>query len=189
MDFTNEKCVMLIDDSLPLGLIEFPIPILKAPPERIKAIREALYEDEFAYLTVVDFSNLAQGCKTYSEFIEKMAQTDEAALSYLGIALCGNKKKMNKLTGSLPLLRENEKGTCLSPSGEIVPFGHQFCRRGSKKRAGNSRPLFYSFTGSRAAFSCRARDRRRSAGTCLPPLRYSRSSRPSSLPSAGAPRD
>ena len=82
-----------------------PIPILKAPPERIKAIREALYEDEFAYLTVVDFSNLAQGCKTYSEFIEKMAQTDEAALSYLGIALCGNKKKMNKLTGSLPLLR------------------------------------------------------------------------------------
>ena len=94
MDFTNEKCVMLIDDSLPLGLIEFPIPILKAPPERIKAIREALYEDEFAYLTVVDFSNLAQGCKTYSEFIEKMAQTDEAALSYLGIALCGNKKKL-----------------------------------------------------------------------------------------------
>ena len=105
MDFTNEKCVMLIDDSLPLGLIantaaimgitlgqkmpevvgvdvanrsgrthlgiiEFPIPILKAPPERIKAIREALYEDEFAYLTVVDFSNLAQGRKTYSEFIE-----------------------------------------------------------------------------------------------------------------------
>ena len=47
----------------PLGLIEFPIPILKAPPERIKAIREALYEDEFAYLTVVDFSNLAQGCR------------------------------------------------------------------------------------------------------------------------------
>ena len=35
MDFTNEKCVMLIDDSLPLGIIEFPIPILKAPPERI----------------------------------------------------------------------------------------------------------------------------------------------------------
>ena len=110
MDFTNEKCVMLIDDSLPLGLIEFPIPILKAPPERIKAIREALYEDEFAYLTVVDFSNLAQGCKTYSEFIEKMAQTDEAALSYLGIALCGNKKKMNKLTGSLRCCGKMKKG-------------------------------------------------------------------------------
>ena len=140
MDFTNEKCVMLIDDSLPLGLIantaaimgitlgqkmpevvgadvadrsgrthlgiiEFPVPVLKAPPERIKAIREALYEDEFACLTVVDFSDLAQGCKTYQEFIEKMAQTDESTLSYLGIALCGNKKKINKLTGSLPLLR------------------------------------------------------------------------------------
>lgn len=85
---------------------------LKGPAERIKAIREALYEDEFAYLTVVDFSNLAQGCKTYSEFIEKMAQTDEAALSYLGIALCGNKKKMNKLTGSLAAAAvKMEKGT------------------------------------------------------------------------------
>ena len=181
MDFTNEKCVMLIDDSLPLGLIEFPIPILKAPPERIKAIREALYEDEFAYLTVVDFSNLAQGCKTYSEFIEKMAQTDEAALSYLGIALCGNKKKMNKLPGLFPA----EGGW----DGKAPRSGPAAPNRLKGPFSVEENGPFCGVICSPAAFSCRARDRRRSAGTCLPPLRYSRSSRPSSLPSAGAPRD
>ena len=46
-----------------------------------------------------------QGCKTYEEFTGNMAQTPEADLSYLGVALCGPKKKVNKLTGHMPLLR------------------------------------------------------------------------------------
>ncbi|MCB7317356.1 DUF2000 domain-containing protein [Lacrimispora sp. 210928-DFI.3.58] len=107
MDLQNEKCVMIIDGHLPLGIIantaaimgitlgkkmpevvgadvtdktgnehlgiiEFPVPILKGNLESIKAIREKLYEPDFSDLTVVDFSDLAQGCKTYNEFIEKM---------------------------------------------------------------------------------------------------------------------
>ena len=55
MDLQNEKCVMVLDEHLPLGLI----------------------------------ANTAA----------------EADLSYFGVALCGPKKKVNKLTGSLPLLR------------------------------------------------------------------------------------
>lgn len=140
MDLQNEKCVMVIDESLPLGLIantaaimgitmgkempevvsadvtdqsgnqhlgiiEFPVPILKGTPEVIKEIREKLYQPEFQDLSVVDFSNLAQGCKTYEEFIEKMAAVPESSLQYLGVAVCGPKKKVNKLTGSMPLLR------------------------------------------------------------------------------------
>jgi len=140
MDLQNEKCVMVIDEHLPLGLIantaaimgitlgkkmpdvvgadvtdktgnehlgiiEFPVPILKGNREDIKTIREKLYESDFAELTVVDFSELAQGCKTYDEFIEKMKDVSEADLNYLGIAICGPKKKVNKLTGSMPLLR------------------------------------------------------------------------------------
>jgi len=54
------------------GLKEFPVPILKGNVEMIKSIRKKLYEPEFSDLTVVDFSDLAQGCKTYDEFIEKM---------------------------------------------------------------------------------------------------------------------
>ena len=103
MDLQNEKCVMVIDENLPLGIIantaaimgitlgkkmpevvgadvydrtgnkhlgiiEFPVPILKGNADIIKTIREKLYEPDFSDLTVVDFSDLAQGCKTYDEF-------------------------------------------------------------------------------------------------------------------------
>ena len=140
MDLQNEKCVMVIDEHLPLGLIantaaimgitlgqrmpevvgadvtdksgrphlgiiEFPVPILKAPPEAIKTLREKLYQPEFQDVTVADFSDLAQSCKTYGEFMGRMAQTEEAGLQYFGVALCGAKKLVNKLTGSMPLLR------------------------------------------------------------------------------------
>lgn len=140
MDLANEKCVMIIDENLPLGIIantaaimgitlgkampevvgvdvmdqsgnkhlgiiEFPVPILKGNVKIIKEIREKLYQPEFEDVTVVDFSDLAQGCKTYDEFIEKMGLVQEETLNYLGIAICGPKKKVNKLTGSMGLLR------------------------------------------------------------------------------------
>ena len=88
-----------------LGIIEFPAPILRRSPESIKALREKLYEPDFQALTAVDFSDLAQSCKTYDEFIGRMAQVPESTLQYFGVAVCGAKKKVNKLTGSLPLLR------------------------------------------------------------------------------------
>ena len=34
-----------------------------------------------------------------------MEQVPEEALQYFGVAVCGPKKKVNQLTGSLPLLR------------------------------------------------------------------------------------
>ena len=140
MDLRNEKCVMVIDEHLPLGIIantaaimgitlgkkmpevvgadvidktgnehlgiiEFPVPILKGNEELIRSIRQKLYEPEFSDLTVVDFSDLAQGCKVYDDFIEKMAKAAETDLTYFGVAICGEKKKVNKLTGSMPLLR------------------------------------------------------------------------------------
>lgn len=140
MDLQNEKCVMVIDEHLPLGIIantaaimgitlgkkipevvgknvydktgnehlgiiEFPVPILKGNIDIIKEIRKNLYSPEFSDLTVVDFSDLAQGCKTYDEFIKKMKYVSEIELNYFGITICGAKKKVNKLTGSMPLLR------------------------------------------------------------------------------------
>lgn len=139
MDLQNEKCVMIIDEKLPLGLIantaaimgitlgkempevvgtnvidqsgnqhlgiiEFPVPVLKGSSEVIRKIRDKLYRPEYQDLVVADFSDLAQGCKTYDEFIEKMAKTSENTLQYFGLAICGPKKKVNKLTGSMPLL-------------------------------------------------------------------------------------
>lgn len=51
-----------------------------------------MYEPEFSDLVVIDFSDLAQGCKTYPEFCEKMENADESELRYYGIAVCGAKE-------------------------------------------------------------------------------------------------
>jgi len=140
METQNMKCVMIIDENLPigviantaavmgvtlgkkipqtvgsdvydktgnshLGIIEFPIPILKGNPVLIKELRERLYQPEFNNLTVIDFSDVAGSCKTYDEFIGKIANVSENDLNYFGIAICGNKKQVNKLSGNMPLLR------------------------------------------------------------------------------------
>ena len=114
MDLQNEKCVMVIDENLPLGIIANTAAIMgitlgKEMPEvvgaNVKAIREKLYQPDFRDLTVVDFSDLAQSCKTYDEFISKMENVSDSTLQYFGLAICGPKKKVNKLTGSMPLLR------------------------------------------------------------------------------------
>lgn len=140
MNTENIKCVMVIDEKMPIGIIantsailgislgktmpeivgqnimdknenihkgiiEFPVPILKAECEKIFEIRNKIFAEIPNELTVIDFSTLAQSCKTYDEYIEKMKDTSTDSLEYIGIAICGNKKIINKLTGNLPLLK------------------------------------------------------------------------------------
>lgn len=113
MNLQNEKCVIVVDEELPLGIIantavilgitlgktmpeavgpdvidqtekshlgiiKFPVPVLKSSAEKLKYIREQLYQDDFHDLLVVDFSDLAQSCKTYDDFIQKMIQVPES---------------------------------------------------------------------------------------------------------------
>ena len=112
MQAQNDKCVMVLDQDLPLGIlantagimgitlgkhipetvgpdvldksgkehlgiIELPVPILKADREKIRTIREQLYQPEFADLIVVDFSDVAQSCIVYVVYIKKAAGVDE----------------------------------------------------------------------------------------------------------------
>lgn len=134
------KCVMVIDENLPTGLIAntaavlaltlgkeiegiigptvidgsghchtgittTPIPILKGDARMIKELRNKVYDEEFSDLFVVDFSNAAQTTKNYEEYTQKIASFTVNDLEYLGLALYGEKKKINKLTGSMGLLR------------------------------------------------------------------------------------
>lgn len=46
-----------------------------------------------------------RAARTYGEFIEKMARTGPGELRYLGMALLGPRHQVDRLTGSLPLLR------------------------------------------------------------------------------------
>lgn len=70
----DEKCVMIIDEKLPLGLIANTAAIM----------------------------GITLGEK-FPEVVGK--DVDSEDLNYLGVCICGPKKKVNKLTGSLPLLR------------------------------------------------------------------------------------
>ncbi len=134
------KCVILIDESLPLGLIAnsasvlslslgkkvdgiigndlkdinnrthlgittMPIPILKSNKTQLKELREKLFEDKFNECIVVDFTNVAQRAKTYDEYAKLLSITSQDELEYLGVAIYGPKKLVNKLVGSIGLLR------------------------------------------------------------------------------------
>ena len=135
---TEDKCVMVVDRELPVGmavnatavlavtlgrkiesivgpdvadasggshagLVNIPIPVLKAGVEAVGDIRsKAVTMDG---LLVVGFTDAARTSKTYEEYTEKMAVSATEELGYLGVALYGDKKLVNRLTGSLPLLR------------------------------------------------------------------------------------
>ena len=140
MNQPEQKCVMIIDSALPLGLIAntaamlgisigklhpemigadvtdatgyvhagismYPISMLKGDESLLKELRLRLFEPEFSALTAVDFSDVAQKINVYADFVQKSAETPESEHHYYGIALFGDKKKINRLTGMLPLLR------------------------------------------------------------------------------------
>ena len=88
-----------------LGIIQIPVPILKADREKIRDLRQQLYQPDFAELIVVDFSEVAQTCNHYDDFTLKASQTETPDMSYYGLAICGPTKLVNTLTGSMPLMR------------------------------------------------------------------------------------
>ncbi len=136
----EKKCVLVIDETLPAGLlvntaailgislghlapeyigpditdgsglphkgiVKQPVPILKGDRDCLRRLRTALYGQGFEDMTVVDFSDIAQACKQYEDYTTQAGSAQESSFSYLGLLLYGSKKKVNKLTGSLPLLR------------------------------------------------------------------------------------
>ena len=140
MNQPEQKCVMVIDQALPLGLIAntaamlgisigklhsemigadvadatgyvhagistYPISMLKGDEQLLRELRLKLFEPEFSGLTAVDFSDVAQKINVYADFVQKSSETPESEHHYYGIALFGDKKKVNRLTGMLPLLR------------------------------------------------------------------------------------
>nr|WP_239587952.1 DUF2000 domain-containing protein [Gracilibacillus alcaliphilus] len=88
-----------------IGIVKTPVPILKGNTELLRQLREKGLHEAFADLIMVDFSDVAQNCKTYQEYITKLQQTSKEDYQYLGLAIYGEKKKINHLTGDLPLLR------------------------------------------------------------------------------------
>ena len=85
------------------GVIYAPLPILLASNERLHEILEkALTEN---HVSSFPFSALAQSCKTYQEYEARISEADSQSIELVAIGLIGPKKKISKLTGSLPLFK------------------------------------------------------------------------------------
>lgn len=89
--------------SLHTGITTIPIPILRADHELVEKIRHQAVDN--ADLFVVDVTDAAQTTKNYDDYMGKMKTATNGDLRYLGVALLGRKKQVNKLTGNLPLFR------------------------------------------------------------------------------------
>lgn len=87
------------------GITGSPIPILKGDRALLRDLRERLCGEEFSDLLAVDFSDVAQRCRIYDEYVSGAAATPPEEFAYYGLAICGDAKKVSRLTGSLPLLR------------------------------------------------------------------------------------
>jgi len=84
-------------------IINIPLPILSTDADVINGIREKALK--LGSLFVVDFTETAHREVYYEDYTEKLAVTPSEDLKYLGVALYGPKKLVNKLVGNLPLLR------------------------------------------------------------------------------------
>lgn len=87
------------------GITGSPIPILKGDRALLRDLRERLFTEEFSGLLAVDFSDVAQRCRVYDEYVSGAAAAFPEEFSYYGLAIYGDAKKVSRLTGSLPLLR------------------------------------------------------------------------------------
>lgn len=93
------------DGSTHVGITTVPIPILTASADAVKEIRNRATADESGELIVVDFTDCAQRTKTYEDYTKLLETAGDEQLRYLGVALYGPRKPVQRLTGSLPLLR------------------------------------------------------------------------------------
>ncbi len=88
-----------------IGITAQTIPVLGGSRQQIKDVRDLMFDRSHSEITVIDFSEVAQKCLEYEDYIRTLSCLPSSDIYYLGICLYGPKKKVNKLTGNLGLLR------------------------------------------------------------------------------------
>lgn len=87
------------------GVINIPLPILSSTKEEIKELYEKVRKNDNDDIKLIDFNTVAQKCKDYDDYTQKLSCFKASELNYLGICMYGNKKSINSLTGSMPTLK------------------------------------------------------------------------------------
>lgn len=91
------------DAELP-GVVLAPLPVLAATSDDLARVWQAVRQDGTG-IEPFPFTKLAQGCRTYDEYVEKMAAAEVDQLELSALGLCGATKSVAALTGSLSLYR------------------------------------------------------------------------------------
>lgn len=95
--------VSTLDNVSHKGITRLNLPVLTASKEVLRHIYEQASANDNVFL--VDFTSTAQMSRTYLEYSDKMSILAEKELIYIGIGIIGDKKIINKYSGSLKLLR------------------------------------------------------------------------------------
>jgi hypothetical protein len=85
------------------GTSAVPLPILGATAAQLAAIHQGA--EGQPELLALSFTDAAQTSLTYEAYQSAIALRPTQELVYLGVALYGSRRRVNALTGNLPLLR------------------------------------------------------------------------------------
>lgn len=87
------------------GLIPIGISVLAASQQQLGELANA---SDAAGFDVIRFPVQGQQTKSYTEFLDAIAQVDRAVMHHVGIALVGDRKPISRLVGKLPLLGQEK---------------------------------------------------------------------------------
>lgn len=87
------------------GVTNIPIPILSLSKEELKIKYDTILASNDEEVKIIGFSEMAQKSLSYDDYESKLSAAREDEISYSGFCLYGPKKKINKLTGNIKMLR------------------------------------------------------------------------------------
>ena len=85
------------------GITNTTVPVLAAESEELTRLHCLACRNP--EIQTIGFSRTAQKSMSYSDYAEKLSLLETESIVFSGICLAGDSREVNRLTGSLPLLR------------------------------------------------------------------------------------
>ena len=87
------------------GITNIPIPVLSMEKNELREKYDSLLESGDVDLKIIGFSDVAQKSRDYNDYGLTLQEKSKDEINYLGICIYGPRKKVNRITGSLRMLR------------------------------------------------------------------------------------
>lgn len=91
------------DGTVHKGITSMTVPVLASDGEGLKSLFEQALEHDS--LEFVGFNRVAQSCRDYADYRDKLAATPRRELEFSALSLAGSRKQIERITGSLALYR------------------------------------------------------------------------------------